>query len=142
MKFAHIRVSEYFTAKLFHLPVGQISLKKAHIVLVDKCVHFSGCGGGIFHCPPQSHSRLPSPAPARLGILLALWGIATRKRYSIVFTCSPTPSAAAQRLPAVVVQCKIRGAIQKRNSTHEGCCSFSGTSHRKRYHRIFRKIRL
>ena len=29
MKFAHIRVSEYFTAKLFHLPAGQISLKKA-----------------------------------------------------------------------------------------------------------------
>jgi len=31
MKFAHIRISEYFTAKLFHLPKGQISLKKARL---------------------------------------------------------------------------------------------------------------
>ena len=51
MKFAHIREanishlrSKYFTAKLFHLPAGQISLKKAHIVLVDKRVLFSGRG--------------------------------------------------------------------------------------------------
>ena len=48
MKFAHIRVSEYFTAKLFHMAKPyftrrrRISLKKAHIVLVDKCVLFSG----------------------------------------------------------------------------------------------------
>ena len=55
MKFAHIREanishlrSKYFTAKLFHLPAGQISLKKAHIVLVDKCVLFSG-GEGALH---------------------------------------------------------------------------------------------
>ena len=42
MKFAHIRVSEYFTrrrrishfAEIFHLPEGQISLKKA---LLSKC---------------------------------------------------------------------------------------------------------
>ena len=38
---SHLR-SKYFTAKLFHLPAGQISLKKAHICLVDKCVLFSG----------------------------------------------------------------------------------------------------
>ena len=25
-----------------------------------------GCGGGIFHCPPRSHSRKLSPALARL----------------------------------------------------------------------------
>ena len=41
-----------------------------------------GCGGGIFHCPPPSHSRLPSPrrfAYTRLGILLALGGFASAK---------------------------------------------------------------
>ena len=30
------------------------------------------------HIPPQSHSRLLSPAHARLGTLLALWGIAAQ----------------------------------------------------------------
>jgi len=29
MKFAHVRAANIFTAKLFHLPEGQISLKKA-----------------------------------------------------------------------------------------------------------------
>jgi hypothetical protein len=29
MKFDHIRVSEYITTELFHLPTGQISFKKA-----------------------------------------------------------------------------------------------------------------
>ena len=43
--------------------------------------------------PPQSHSRLSSPRYTRLAILLALWGIATRKRYLIVFSCSPTTSS-------------------------------------------------
>ena len=46
MKFAHIRVSEYFTrrrrishfAEIFHLPEGQISLKKAH--LQCRCAFF------------------------------------------------------------------------------------------------------
>ena len=54
MKFAfsHLR-SKYFTAKLFHMAEPyftrrrRISLKKAHIVLVDKCVLFSGRGDGI-----------------------------------------------------------------------------------------------
>ena len=49
MKFAssHLR-SKYFTAELFHMAKPyftrrrRISLKKAHIVLVDKCVLFSG----------------------------------------------------------------------------------------------------
>ena len=58
MKFAHIRVSEYFT--------GQISLKKAHIVLVDKCVLFSGSA------PTRVACRELSPALARL-CSLALW---------------------------------------------------------------------
>ncbi len=51
MKFAssHLR-SKYFTAELFHMAKPyftrrrRISLKKAHIVLVDKCVLFSGGG--------------------------------------------------------------------------------------------------
>ena len=43
---SHLR-SKYFTAKLFHLPAGQISLKKAHICPVDKCVLFSGGGWWI-----------------------------------------------------------------------------------------------
>ena len=49
MKFAHSHLrSKYFTAKLFHMAKPyftgrrRISLKKAHIVLVDKCVLFSG----------------------------------------------------------------------------------------------------
>ena len=43
--------------------------------------------------PPQSHSRLSSPRYTRLAILLALWGIPARKRYLIVFSCSPTTSS-------------------------------------------------
>ena len=45
--FSHLR-SKYFTAELFHMAEPyftrrrRISLKKAHIVLVDKCVLFSG----------------------------------------------------------------------------------------------------
>ena len=59
MKFAYIREanishlrSKYFTAKLFHMAKPyftrrrRISLKKAHIVLVDKCVLFSGGPSG------------------------------------------------------------------------------------------------
>ena len=54
MKFAssHLR-SKYFTAELFHMAKPyftrrrRISLKKAHIVLVDKCVLFSGGGSWI-----------------------------------------------------------------------------------------------
>ena len=54
MKFAssHLR-SKYFTAELFHMAEPyftrrrRISLKKAHIVLVDKCVLFSGGEGEI-----------------------------------------------------------------------------------------------
>ena len=54
MKFApsHLR-SKYFTAELFHMAKPyftrrrRISLKKAHIVLVDKCVLFSGGSGWI-----------------------------------------------------------------------------------------------
>ena len=48
-------------------------------------VGFAACGS----CPPLSHSRLLSPALARLGILLALWGIAARQE-----KCehSPVPS--------------------------------------------------
>ena len=53
IKFAssHFR-SKYFTAELFHLAKPyftrrrRISLKKAHIVLVDKCVLFSGADYG------------------------------------------------------------------------------------------------
>ena len=54
MKFAfsHLR-SKYFTAELFHMAEPyftrrrRISSKKAHIVLVDKCVLFSGGGWWI-----------------------------------------------------------------------------------------------
>ena len=54
MKFAfsHLR-SKYFTAELFHMAEPyftrrrRISLKKAHICLVDKCVLFSGGERGI-----------------------------------------------------------------------------------------------
>ena len=54
MKFAssHLR-SKYFTAELFHMAKPyftrrrRISLKKAHIVLVDKCVLFSGAGNSL-----------------------------------------------------------------------------------------------
>ena len=68
MKFAHIREanishlrSKYFTAKLFHMAKPyftrrrRISLKKAHICLLDKCVLFSGGGCGI-----RTHVRLLS----------------------------------------------------------------------------------
>ena len=51
MKFAHIREanisqlrSKYFTAKLFHLPEGQISLKKAKSKF-DLAFFLAGAGG-------------------------------------------------------------------------------------------------
>ena len=59
MKFAHSHLrSKYFTAKLFHMAKPyftrrrRISLKKAHIVLVDKCVLFSGGEGEIWTLAP------------------------------------------------------------------------------------------
>ena len=48
-------------------------------------------------CPPPSHSRFPSPRLTRLGNLLALGGIASQKRYSIVFARSPVMSCCGAR---------------------------------------------
>ena len=66
MKFAHIREanishlrSKYFTAKLFHLPKGQISLKKARLRVL-----FSGRGSWI----RTNECRSQSPVPYRLAI--------------------------------------------------------------------------
>ena len=47
---ANISQRGYFTC-----PKGQISLKKAHICPVDKCVLFSGCGGGIWTSRPPGY---------------------------------------------------------------------------------------
>ena len=56
---------------------------------------FFGCGGGIFHRPPQPHSRCASVAGSLLQ-LLALWGIASRKRRAVAFLLAhprPPPEA-------------------------------------------------
>ena len=44
-----------------------------------------GCGGGIFHCPPKPHSRLPSFRYTQLGTLLALLGFTRQKQHPVVF---------------------------------------------------------
>ena len=52
-----------------------------------------GCGGGIFHCPPQSHSRNVREA-CFASFLLALWGIAARKQRTVLFSLAhPLPSS-------------------------------------------------
>ena len=54
-----------------------------------------GCRGGIFHCPPQSHSRCTSVAGSLLQ-LLAWWGIASRKRRAVAFSLAhPRPPSEA-----------------------------------------------
>ena len=64
IKFAssHLR-SKYFTAELFHMAKPyftrrrRISLKKAHIVLIDKCVLFSGAGDRTWTCTGSQRFR-------------------------------------------------------------------------------------
>ena len=45
--------------------------------------------------PPPSHNRMPSTAPARLGILFALGGFIGSKRYSIVLSSTTRYRTAA-----------------------------------------------
>ena len=86
---ANISQHSYFTC-----PQGQISLKKAHFCLVDKCVLFLGCGGGIFHCPPPNLSRCAAQSQiASSTPWFGGFGCAKTLHRSL-FACLPTPSAA------------------------------------------------
>ena len=83
MKFAHIRVSEYFTfaEQIFHSEAislarkGKFRWKKHTFVLVDKCVLFSGRGSKIWTYEWGSQS----PLPYRLAIPLWHFAIISQK---------------------------------------------------------------
>ena len=77
-----------------------------------------GCGGGIFHCPPQSHSRNAREA-CFASFLLALWGIAARKQRTVLFSLAhPLPPSAKR--PKVVHRFKSTQAKKEKN-TPRGC---------------------
>ena len=72
---------------------------------------------GIFHCPPQSHSRNAREA-CFASFLLALWGIAARKQRTVLFSLAhPLPPSAKR--PKVVHRFKSTQA-KKEKTHHEG----------------------
>ena len=115
MKFAfsHLR-SKYFTAELFHMAEPyftrrrRISLKKAHIVLVDKCVLFSGGEGEIIWplrgVAPRKYSR-----PAR-ACVLKFNGKGREKRFELY-------SMRAQTLPFLELRAMLRHRRNARGAT-------------------------
>ena len=69
-----------------------------------------GYGGGIFHCPPKSHSRKSAFRYTQLDLLLALFGFTRQKQHSVVFDF-----ATHSLLSSVVAQFKIRRSTQENN---------------------------
>ena len=84
MKFAHIRVSKYFTAKLFHLPKGQISLKKSQ----RDCVRLFSWQGW-----EDSVSSLRRKAEFLISALLRDLGIAQPQKLALLIFGNPARAA-------------------------------------------------
>ena len=88
MKFAHIRVSEYFTAVVFHLPFRANIVKKKHLLSVDKRCFFRGAGGrtrtGTMSPSVdfESTTSTNSITPASTGIVYTIFSKIARKKFT------------------------------------------------------------